>query len=69
MKLSARNKLAGKIVAIKKGPVNSQVEVDIGGGTIVTSMITTDAVEELDLAEGRAVRVVIKASQVMLATD
>jgi molybdopterin-binding protein len=69
MKISARNVLTGTVQSIKTGPVNSQVTVDIGGGNIVTSMITTDSVTELGLAEGGPVHVVIKASEVMLATD
>ncbi len=69
MKVSARNTLKGKIVDIKSGPVNSQVKVDIGGGNLITSMITTDAVSELDLADGKDVYVLIKASEVILGTD
>lgn len=69
MKFSARNQLQGKVVSVKTGPVNSMVKVDIGGGNIVTSMITTDAVEELGLAEGASVHVVVKASDVLLAAD
>jgi molybdopterin-binding protein len=69
MKISARNVLTGTVTSIKTGPVNSQVTVDIGGGNVVTSMITTDSVTELGLSEGGPVHVVIKASEVMLATD
>jgi molybdopterin-binding protein len=69
MKISARNVLKGKVLDVKEGPVNSQVRVDIGGGNTVTSMITTDAVRDLGVATGKDVYVVIKASEVMLATD
>ena len=68
MKLSARNQFAGTVTAIKRGPVNSQISVDIGGGNTVVSMITTDAADALGLAEGGQATVVIKASEVMLAT-
>ncbi|MGE5765725.1 MAG: TOBE domain-containing protein [Bacteroidota bacterium] len=69
MKISARNVFSGKVTDVKHGPVNSQVKVDIGGGNVITSMITTDAANDLGVAVGKNVHVVIKASEVMLATD
>lgn len=69
MKISARNVLSGTVLEIKEGPVNSQVRVDIGGGNTITSMITTDAVQDLGLGIGATVHVIVKASEVMLATD
>jgi molybdopterin-binding protein len=66
--ISARNVLKGKVVEIKKGAVAAQVRVDIGGGNVVTSMITVDAVDDLGLAQGQEVSVIIKSSEVMLAT-
>ena len=69
MKLSARNKLKGKVVQVKKGAVAAQVKLDIGGGNTITSTVTVDAVEELGLEEGMQAWVVIKASEVILATD
>lgn len=67
MKISARNALRGKVVEVKKGAVAAQVRVDIGGGNVVTSMITVDAVEELGVDVGSDVTVVIKATEVMVA--
>lgn len=69
MKISARNTLKGVVKEVKTGPVNSQIRVDIGGGNVITSMITSDAAADLGVAEGKEVYVVIKASEVMLATD
>ena len=66
MKLSARNVLKGRIVAIKKGAVAAQVEVDIGGGNVITSTITVDSVDELKLKEGSEVTAIIKSSEVIL---
>jgi molybdopterin-binding protein len=67
MKISARNVIKGKVVELKKGAVAAQVKVDIGGGNVLTSMITVDAVDDLGLDKGQEVSVVIKASEVMLA--
>jgi molybdopterin-binding protein len=69
MKISARNALKGTIKSITKGAVNAEVSIDIGGGNIVTAMITLHSVENLGLKEGKAVYAVVKASEVMVAVD
>ena len=66
MKLSARNQIKGTIVDIRRGIVTAHVRVDIGGGVIVTSSITNEAVDDLALASGQVVLVVINASDVMI---
>ena len=68
MKLSARNQLAGTVTEIRKGEAIANVVLDVAGQRIVSS-ITVEAVDELGLTEGTQVIVVIKASDVMLATD
>ena len=69
MRLSARNKIKGKILEVRKGATTSHVRVDIGNGNIVTSSITNEAVDELGLKVGGTATVVIKASDVMIAVD
>ena len=69
MKISARNRLKGKIVEITKGATTAHVRIDIGNGSIVTSSITNEAVDELELTVGSAAYAVIKASDVMVAVD
>ncbi len=66
MKLSARNQLKGRIVEVVKGATTSHVRVDIGGGVIVTSSITNEAVADLALQKGDDAWAVIKASDVMI---
>ena len=66
MKLSARNQLKGKIVEVVKGATTSHVRVDIGGGVIVTSSITNEAVADLALQKDDDAWAVIKASDVMI---
>ncbi|MBD9444587.1 MULTISPECIES: TOBE domain-containing protein [unclassified Rhizobium] len=69
MQISARNRLKGKIVEVKKGATTAHVRIDIGGGSIVTASITNEAVDELGLAAGGDAYAVIKASDVMIAVD
>jgi molybdopterin-binding protein len=69
MKLSARNILKGKVTGITKGAVAAEVEVDIGGGNVMTSTITVNSAERLGLAPGTDVSVIIKASEVILGVD
>jgi len=66
MKLSARNQLDGRVVAVVKGQTTAHVRIDVGGGAVVTASITNEAVDELALAPGDAVVAVVKASDVMV---
>jgi len=65
MKLSTRNQLAGKVTDVKLGTIMSQITVDIGGQS-VTAAITRESAEQLELAEGDDVTVLIKATEVMI---
>jgi molybdopterin-binding protein len=66
LKISARNQFSGRITAITPGAVNGTIKVDIGGGNIVTSSITEEAIADLGLTEGDQVTVLIKASDVLI---
>jgi molybdopterin-binding protein len=69
MRISARNQIKGTVVEVTKGATTSHVRVDIGGGQIVTSSITNEAVDELGIKAKGHVTVVVKASDVMIAVD
>ena len=69
MKISARNVLKGKVKHITPGAVNTEVILELPGGAEIVSIITKHSAEALDLAEGREVYAVIKASNVMLMID
>ncbi|OIJ68646.1 TOBE domain-containing protein [Streptomyces mangrovisoli] len=68
MSLSIRNQLPGTVTAVARGEVMATVKVRIGGGQELTAAITLDAVKELGLAEGSAVRAMVKSTEVALAT-
>ena len=65
MKLSTRNQLAGTVKEVKLGTIMSEITVDVGGQTL-TAAITRASAEELELAAGDDVTVLIKATEVML---
>lgn len=69
MKLSARNQLKGKITEIQEGAVNAIVKINVGNGNILTADITMQAVKELNLAVGKEVIAVIKATNVMVGIE
>ena len=69
MKLSARNVIKGKVKKVTHGAVNSEVIVELPGGAEVVSIITKTSADNLGLAAGKEVYVVVKASNVMLAVD
>lgn len=69
MKLSARNQLKGTVVAVTTGATTSHVRIDIGGGVVITSSITNEAVADLGLAVGQTAYAIVKASDVLVAID
>jgi molybdopterin-binding protein len=69
MRISARNQIKGTVVEVKKGATTSHIRVDIGNGQIMTSSITNEAVDDLNIKAKDKVTVVVKASDVMIAVD
>lgn len=68
MRLSARNQIPARVTVINNGEAISNVELDANGTRLVAS-ITVEAVKQLGLSVGSEVTTVIKASDVILATD
>ena len=69
MRLSARNQLRANVVAVTHGEVMSTVRVALPDGQQLTAAITKDAAEDLDLAPGDAVVVVIKSTEVIIGKE
>lgn len=69
MSISARNVLKGKVKKVTHGMVNSEVVIELEGGTEIVSIITKQSAEDLALAGGKEVHAVIKASNVMIGVD
>jgi len=66
VRFSARNQLTGKVKSLEKGAINSEVCVELPGGSVVYSVITNEAVLELGLKVGVTATALIKASHVVL---
>lgn len=70
MRLSTRNQLSGTVTDVSLGAVMATVRVRLDGGEqIVTASITKEAAEELALAAGTAVTVLVKSTEVMLGVE
>ncbi|WP_236794875.1 molybdopterin-binding protein [Amycolatopsis sp. GM8] len=68
MSLSIRNQFDGTVTAVTTGEVMATVRTRLAGGQEITAAITREAVEDLGIAEGAAVRVLIKSTEVSVAT-
>ncbi len=68
MQLSARNQLTGTVTEVNEGAAIANVVVDVNGQRLVAS-VTVEAVRDLGLAEGSQVTAIVKASDVILATN
>ncbi len=64
---SARNRFAGLVTNVVSDTVMSQVEMQCGPFTVV-SLMSTDAVRELDLRPGSVAVAVVKATTVIVET-
>ena len=69
MKTSARNQFLGKVVAVRNGAVNDEVELEITDGLRLVAVVTHDSVASLGLEPGVTAYALIKASSVIVGTE
>ena len=67
MKISARNRLKGKVVSVEKDGLMAKVKIEVSLPVTVTAVITKDAAEDLGLKVGDQVEAVVKSTEVMIA--
>jgi molybdate transport system regulatory protein len=67
-KVSARNRLKGKVVVVAAGAVNTEVELEIAGGHRIVATVTNGSVKSLGLAKGATAWALFKAGSVILGT-
>lgn len=68
VRLSARNQIRAEVHAVRHGAVMSSVEAGLPDGQRLTASITRDAAVDLDLAPGDDVVLIVKSTEVMVAT-
>ncbi|MFC7304084.1 molybdopterin-binding protein [Streptomyces monticola] len=68
MSLSVRNQLPATVTAVNVGQAMATVKARLAGGQDITAAITADAVRDLGITEGTEVRVLVKSTEVSLAT-
>jgi molybdopterin-binding protein len=69
MKTSARNLLDGTVREVKTGQVAAVIKVELNKPATITSMITEESVRDLDIKPGDQVKVMIKATSVMIVKE
>ncbi|TQD28771.1 molybdopterin-binding protein [Methanolobus vulcani] len=69
MKISARNSLKGTVKSVTPGMVNTEIVIELPGGAEITSIVTKSSAERLGIEVGKEAYAIVKASNVILATD
>ncbi len=67
VRASARNRLAGTVIALDPGAVNSEVVLELADGKTLVANVTRRGLDDLGLRVGDRATALIKASQVILA--
>ncbi|WP_322754241.1 TOBE domain-containing protein [Frankia sp. Cas3] len=68
MSVSIRNQIAGTVTVVTSGAAMATVKIRLVGGPEVTAAVTVESINDLDLAEGSQVRIMVKSTEVALAT-
>jgi molybdate transport system regulatory protein len=67
VRTSAHNRLTGVVSAVIAGQVSTEAKIQLAGGRVLTAVVTSEALRELDLAEGSSCCALFNASQVVIA--
>jgi molybdate transport system regulatory protein len=65
-KISARNRLKGKVTHVEKNSLMAKVKVEITVPATVTAIISKEATEDLGIKVGDQVEAIVKATEVMI---
>jgi molybdopterin-binding protein len=69
MKYGARNAIAGTVRSTKKGDVMSMIKIDVASPVELASVMTTESLEELAIAPGDKVKLIVKAIHVLVVKE
>jgi len=65
MKYGAKNQIKAKVSSVKSGEIMSLIKFDITAPTLMSSVITNESVEHLELKPGDEVQLIVKAIHVI----
>ncbi len=68
MRLSIRNQLDATILSVSRGDAMAAVKAQLASGQELTAAITRESADELELNAGQPVTMLVKATDVALAT-
>ncbi|MDR3222855.1 MAG: TOBE domain-containing protein [Methanobrevibacter sp.] len=66
MKISARNVIDGKVSDVEIGAVMAKVKIDVSNPTVITALISKEAVEDLNVKKGDDISAIIKSTEIMV---
>lgn len=66
LKLVDKNRLEGEVVSVMRDPIAAKVKIELKVPTVIHSLITTEAVDDLNLKKGDTVKAIIKAPHLYL---
>jgi molybdate transport system regulatory protein len=69
MKISARNQFKGVVCGVTTGVVNVEVQIRLKGGEIIVASVTKESAEVLEIKQEMEVIALVKAPQIIIATD
>ncbi|GAA1851631.1 TOBE domain-containing protein [Asanoa iriomotensis] len=68
MRLSIRNQLDGTILSVSRGEAMASVKAQLASGQELTAAITRESADDLQLIAGQQVTMLVKSTDVALAT-
>lgn len=69
MKYGVRNSMKATVTKIKKGDIMSQLSCKLNEAYVMTSILSTDSIDDLNLKEGDQVVLLVKAIHVIPAKE
>jgi len=69
MKYGARNQLTAKVSEMKKGSIMCEVKLDLSAPGKMASVMTIESLDDLGIKVGDAVKVIVKAVNVLLVRE
>lgn len=64
--ISARNLMCGTVQKVIDGPVSTEIDIEVGPGTVLSAVITHESARKLGMQEGVHACAIFKASSVLI---